>query len=204
MYVFHYTHSSNWKKISQLGSGLRAGSYALLTPIPQEWLDGPFPDYWKILKHRIGDILLEINVHPLDNSVFVQDYGHIAGYERNIILRNLSRPPDRYNHANGESAHRAYDKSMVYLCDYLSEKDKYDYALPEVLIRASVPFEHIRLCEKQPLLEEGLWPTKFGKEIYLRRIQRQVPELGFWVDKYKEEHSHQSVSREGRPFYYRR
>lgn len=202
MLIYHYTHRENWKGISQ--EGLHSGSYALLEPISQDWLKGPFPDYWEILKHRIGDILLKIDVHPLDESIFVQDYGHWAGYERNYILRNLSHPPERYNHTDGEIAYKQIEQSIINLNEYLAKRDEYNYVLPEVYISSAIPSEYVFLSAQQPLIEERLWPTKLGKKLCLWRLQKDVPELAPWIERYKEDHFSHGASQEGRPFYFRR
>lgn len=102
MIVFHYTHFDNWegvkngswesKNIPGLGANRRVGRadqeacnttavFALQEPLPDTWThNADFIDIWDFFKRQVGRILLEIDINPDRDPVYILDRGHIEGF----------------------------------------------------------------------------------------------------------------------------
>lgn len=89
--------------------------FALLEPIPHAWAENSnFKYSWSALKRHLGRLLLEVDVDPLNDHVFVIDRAHVEGY----IYRETLGIPKKYLHNTLESAERAYVESKIPLRDY--------------------------------------------------------------------------------------
>lgn len=198
MKVFHYSHIENWQDI-QRGSwrnqnkpGLRASRrvgqedreasntmviFALLEPLPDNWVRNQhFKGIWNYLRHNIGTLLLELDVDPEKDQVFLVDRGHVEG----ALYEDKEGLPQKYLHTSKRAGERAYMESKVPLKDYLERANELDYTLPEVIITGNLPLEKIRISEQQPLIEGDL--RRYSGEIrqmLIRDIQR-IPELSRW------------------------
>lgn len=214
--VYHYARMIDWQFVEDGTShadwkpGLMASRigqsyeeafntmavFALLEPLPQEWIfNKDFKNLWENFRCHTGELLLEIEIYPEVDKIFVADRGHMQGYfnyERDGI-------PKRYSYNTLQEAERAYMKSKIPLAQYLLKAKRLKYSLPEVIIlKELVPLERIKISKQQPRLEERL--KKFGKfHISYLRVIEASPELSDWYKKYreKEEKSMDSTSKTG-------
>ena len=203
--TYHYAHLEDWEDISggSYGSlckpGLEAGKrigridreaddttavFALLDPLPDSWVkNADFPNVWKILKHNMGGLLLEITTDPDTDDVFVADRGHIEG----VLSIDKAGIPEKYLHDSRENGERQYMLSKVPLRDCLLRQEELGFSLPEVIFHQDIPLERIRVSEQQPLLEERL--LLFG-DFPMRGLIAHIssiPELQPWFRRYQTE-----------------
>jgi hypothetical protein len=152
-------------------------TFGLLEPIPKDWTDNKtFPATWEILREGMGYVLLELEIDPEKDPVYIADRAHKEGYFR----RTEQKIPDEFRHKRRREAERAYMESKIPLKDYMERGLK--YSLPEVVIETDLPPERIKISTEQPLVEETLEEfPRLGKIELLRDIQL-VPELKDWAD----------------------
>ncbi len=203
MKVYHYSHFDYWRDIKRgswkskdkpgLGAHRRMGRedmeawktgavFALLEPLPDNWVKNKdFREIWDYLRNDMGTLLLELDVDPEKDKVFVVDRGHIEGF----LYDDKKGIPERYLHSTRKEGERAYMESKVSLKDYLSRAEEFGYSMPEIIISEDVPLERITISEQQPLLEEEL--KEYGGEYRRRRIRdiREIPELARWYKQYE-------------------
>jgi hypothetical protein len=204
MKVFHYASIEHWQGIVNgswksggepgLGASYRMGHqdeeaygtsavFALLEPLPASWIQNPyFMDIWRWLVGDIGDgVLLEIETDPNRDNVFVVDRAHVEG----VLYEDKTRIPERYSHPSILAAERAYMQSKVSLNDYLAGSQELQYSLPEVIFPQNVPFDRLKISDRQPLIEEGL--SRYGGDIHEKLIYQinRIPDLRVWYAKYE-------------------
>lgn len=202
MKMYHYARLGDWNKIKTrpTGSGelglvakrkigreyeealnTRAG-FALFEPVPKDWEESEFfEDIFSRLKRDVGELLLEIDVDPEDEDVFVIDRGYLEGY----LYDDKTKIPDRYREDNRKRAEKAYLESKVPLKRYLEEKDTLHFSLPEIIFHKTIPPERIRISDFQPGLMEMLEGTRgVTREAFVREII-EIPELSQWYEKYE-------------------
>jgi len=207
MKVFHYTHFKKWPDIkkgsyrSQNKPGLgacgrmgqeddeawRTGAIcALLEPLPDNWVNNEhFKLTWNYLEHDIGKLLLELDVNPEEDEVFVVDRGHVEG----VLHDDKKGIPEKYLHTSIATGERAYMETKIPLKEYLEQEKKLKYSLPEVVITEHFPLEKINISEHQPLLEKKLKDYDYDgnkklKEMLIKEIE-EIPELSSWYKKMK-------------------
>lgn len=147
--------------------------FGLLTPQPVEWTNNRhFDNIWNRLVDEIRPLLLEIDIKPTDR-VYVADRGHVEG----VLYEDAHNTPVVYRHSSREVGEKAFMASMVPLDEYLAQKDKLSYSLPEVLILNPIPKERIKVSREQPLLEEDLEGTSAQKREQIVRTISDTPFL---------------------------
>lgn len=208
MKVYHYTWLDKWEKIKEgswesghkpgLGAILRVGlkdmrawettaAFGFTDPIPQEWVENnqAFQNVWERLQADMGELLLEVEVDPEKDPVFVIDRGHFEGFKclNNQKAEGIS---PQYLHSDRAEAEGAYIATKIPLKDYLKRKDELKYALPEIIISENVPFDKISISENQPILEEKLIKYRgAGYETDLIKRIKRIPELSGWYERYR-------------------
>jgi hypothetical protein len=205
MKVYHYAKLDDWFDIKNgsytndhelgLSAKRRIGSqdleawktgavFALLEPLPDNWVKNKdFKGIWKYFLHDMGRLLLEIEVDPEKDEVFVVDRGHVEG----ALYKDKKNIPEQYLHASRQDGEHAYMESKISLQEYLKKANELNWSMPEVIFLKDVPLEKIRISEQQPLLEEEL---KKGSSPWEERMIRQIeniPELSPWYERYKRE-----------------
>lgn len=199
MKVFHYSHLKNWHGIQTgswkslnepgLGASSRMGHedmeawntgavFALLEPLPDNWVKNKhFEGIWDYFRHDMGPLLLEIDVDPEKDKVFVVDRGHVEGA---LYEEDKKGIPEKYLHRSTIDGERAYMESKIPLREYLEKATELLYSMPEVIITEHVPLEKIRISEQQPLIEDELRRESGEfRQMLIRDIQR-IPELSRW------------------------
>lgn len=200
MKVFHYSHLKNWQDIQRgswesrnepgLGASRRIGQedaeawgtgavFALLEPLPDDWVNNEhFKGIWDYFRHDMGTLLLELDVDPEKDKVFVIDRGHIEG----VLYENKEGIPQKYLHASKRDGERAYMESKMSLKEYLERAKELGYSMPEVIITENFPLERISISEQQPLIEDELkrYSGEF-RQMLIRDIQG-IPELFRWYE----------------------
>lgn len=127
--------------------------FALLDPMPNTWVHNPhFIQIWGHLKRHVGRLLLEIDIDPKKDPVFVVDRGHVEGH----LYKEKEGIPEKYLHGSLAEAEEAYMKSRITLRDYLNHSERLAYSLPEVIITEQVPLEKIKISKEQPFIDEDL------------------------------------------------
>ncbi|OGY85666.1 MAG: hypothetical protein A2233_05630 [Candidatus Kerfeldbacteria bacterium RIFOXYA2_FULL_38_24] len=199
MKVYHYSHLSNWQNIQRgswksdnkpgLGAYRRIGQddmeacntkavFALLEPLPDNWINNEhFKGVWDYFRYDIGTLLLEIEIDPEKDQIFMADRGHVEGV---LYYEDKEGIPEKYLHPSRREGERSYMESKIPLKDYLEKAKDLRYSMPEVIITEDVPLEKIRISEQQPLIEDEL--RKCGekfRQMLIRDIQ-SVPELSQW------------------------
>lgn len=201
MKVYHYSRLSDWQGIEE-GSyksdhvpGLAPTmplvalhpegstqfvSFGLLDPLPPEWISNPiYPHIWEKFRANVGLLLLELEADSKD--LFVVDWGHREG----VLTLNPDKVPLRYRHSSEKEAEDAYIASKIPIDEFLRNRDKLAYTLPEVIIFSHIPFDDIKVPEKQPMLEDYL--RRYGEGRLRRRILQNVsdiPPLEPWLHTY--------------------
>ena len=116
MKVYHYTHFKNWHHIQKgswesggepgLGASRRMGKedmdawktgavFTLLEPTPNNWVENEhFKGIWDYLKDEMGILLLELDINPEEDRVFVVDRGHVEG----VLYEDKEGIPKKYLH----------------------------------------------------------------------------------------------------------
>lgn len=221
--LYHYTHLNKWQSIKTgsyvsnhvpgLGNSLRVGTthpeavntaavFSLLEPTPQSWVNNSlFPDTWDRLQAYIGSLLLEVEVDPEEEGIYVLDRGHMEGYiykdEPNYkkrqpkFLRSLRRAFAKdtskflYDHKTEEAAEGAYIASKVPLNEYLKDPEKYHFSLPEVIITKNVTLDRIAVSVEQPKLDAELKSESVLYKVEILEQIRKVPELQSWLHDYE-------------------
>ncbi|MFA5413049.1 MAG: hypothetical protein WC348_00715 [Patescibacteria group bacterium] len=205
MKIYHYSHFDYWRDIKRgswkskekpgLGAHRRMGRedteaweagavFALLEPLPDNWVKNEhFEGVWDYLRNDMGTLLLELEVDPEKDKVFVVDRGHVEGF----LYDDKKGIPERYLHSTRREGERAYMESKIPLRDYLSRAKELGYSMPEVIVLEDVPLERIKVSERQPLIEEEL--REYRGEYRRRRIRdiREIPELARWYEQHESE-----------------
>ncbi len=208
MKVYHYISLKDWKNVkngswqsadkpglsmNRIGrvnkeASETAAIFALLDPMPNEWVDNKkYPDIWGYLKRDVGSLLLEINIKEDDLNIYVID----RGYMENFLYKEGANDDNE----GREIAENNYVKSKIRLSEYLKNKDKLKFILPEIIFTEKIPFEKISISKEQPLLEEEFMeniPKTATELIKLRErdkstIRREIPELSEWYTKFFKE-----------------
>jgi len=192
MKIYHYTNLDDWSEIKSgedygKDPGLiplrrigkhgetwkNSATFCLLEPEPEQWKNNEnFTDIWNKFKRNTGRLLLEIEVDENDETIKVVDWANIESA--------LNR---------GEDQKKAYDKywdSKVTLKEYLKNKNKLNFSLPEILITEHVPMEKISVSNEQPRIKEVLEEEGKYAERFIDNIKR-VPELATWLKNYQTE-----------------
>ena len=203
MKVFHYAKIEEWNRIRKgsfksndipgLGNCRRLNpypyegshigcSFSLFSPSPKEWVNNRlFPHVWNDLKNITGQLLVEVSTTGLRDNSFVVDWGHIQGW----VTENKRSLPRKYRHDDERKARKAYYESMIGVDEFLRNKSKLDYSLPEVVITEVIPFKNLEIPRKQPRLDEYLL-KHYG---YLREEIMMhaswIPELTDWVKEHE-------------------
>lgn len=168
--------------------------FGLLEPLPDNWVKNEhFKKTWGHLKHDMGTLLLELDVDPEKDKVFVVDRGHMEG----ALCEDKKGIPEKYLHFSRRDGERAYMESRVPLKEFLVKAKELGYSMPEVVILENVPSEKISISEQQPLIEDELkqYRGEF-RQGFIRDIQR-IPELSRWYEQ-KKEVQRSKESKEGR------
>lgn len=174
MKVYHYSRLDKWEDIENgswesknkpgLATNNRMGHadneayncravFALLDPLPSTWVYNPhFIQIWSHLKRHVGRLLLEIDIDPKKDPVFVIDRAHVEGH----LYKEKEGIPEKYLHGSLAEAEGAYMKSKIALGDYLNNTEGQAYSLPEVIITKQVPLKKIKISEEQPFIDEDL------------------------------------------------
>jgi hypothetical protein len=168
--------------------------FGLLEPMPESWINNPdFPDTWEILKQNLqaqgeGGLLIEINVDPEKDQVFVGERGHLEGF----LHKDKQGVPVELLRQNQAAAEEAFLGTKLPLAEYLvREQSGKGFSLPEVLIFNAIPPERITVSSQQPLLEESLARRRGeGREylIYLINKGSAKKELLPWKLAYESKH----------------
>ncbi len=174
--------------------------FALLEPTPSDWIENPhFPLTWKALKHNLGvlgysKLLLEIDINPKGDQVYVADRAHIEG----ALYEDKTGIPKKYLHESVKAGEETFMTSMVRLEEYLEHQSELAYSLPEVLILQHLPLERIRVSTKQPLIEEDLERLTSHEREYLINLITMgyaQKELAEWRERYEIQHGSLEISR---------
>lgn len=215
--VYHYSRIRDWRDIKRgsyhtddvpgLGSGRRlekiyhpawetSAAFALLAPEPDNWKRNPiFGDMLKVLEQDVGQLLLEIGLDEDDKGAFILDWGHMESFLRG---KNCPPTPPNYKHGTQEEAEKAYLESKVSLSDFLHDPKKYRLLVPEVAIMHNVPFDRIRICERQPIIERELAAKDHYAATVMRELEASEPEPREWLARYKQK---TELQREITPWY---
>lgn len=212
MKVYHYSHLRNWQDIQRgswksrnepgLGASRRMGQddmeawktgavFALLEPLPDNWVNNQhFKGIWDYFRHDMGTLLLELDIDPEKDQVFVVDRSHVEG----ALYENKDGIPAEYLHSSKREGERSYMESKIPLKDYLEKAKELGYSMPEVIITENVPLGKIRTSEQQQLIEDELkkYSGEF-RQMLIRDIQ-SIPELYRWY----EQREHERELREGK------
>lgn len=162
------------------------GIFALLQPVPKEWTNNPsFTNVWSLFKLHVGKLLLDIEINPQEEGIYVGDWGYKEA-KRNFF-KTVGQIPTKYN-IDSIAASLLYGSSFIPLNDFLKRKGELNYALPEVVMTKRIPLERVRISVSQPLLEERL-RSEFvdlkEKSALLAEI-KSFPELTTWLNSYLE------------------
>lgn len=223
MKIYHYDPLYFWDKIEQgsersggqpglsprpifkdhdLGSKLDA-VWAFLEPEPKEWKENTsFPHLWEDINSVVFGklaIVLEIDVNPDSDPVYVMDWGHYEGWRSR--KREAAQIPERYRHGDKQEAITAYMHSMVSMKEYLQNKDELNFSAPEVVYLGHVPLDRIMASETQPIIGEFLDNSRYSPESWQQSIERVARIPGMregWLKRYLEErHAEGEILREG-------
>lgn len=202
MKVYHYSAFDDWREITSsrgetqnpgLQASRRIGQedesalktralFALLNPLPEEWINNKyFEEIWGKLRRKVGILLLEIDVDFEKDEAFVLDRGHMEGF----LYESKASIPEKYLHPSRKAAERAYMESRVPVREYLTRKKELEYAIPEVIFLQNIPLRQVRVSNEQPFIEEELQraTNEYQRRLILR-IQ-EIPELVSWYENRK-------------------
>lgn len=212
MKVYHYRKLDRWKEekaklqlYPHLGLTTYANSvvhgqrviFGLIEPTPKKWVNSTdFPGVWSNLTFNTGRLLLELDVNPTQDGVFVLDQGHMRTVQNGAYL---DTSPLRYHHKSDDDAARAYINSRIPIEEYLNQRDELEYSLPEVVIWGNVVLGNVRESPSQPVLEELLEKLRQGQPAkdldrfssFARGVLddvRTIPELKPWYLEYITRH----------------
>jgi len=205
MKVYHYAPLDSWFLIKNgsKSEGLKPGLHAkgrvgqmdpeawkttaifcLDDPMPQKWVDNKqFGDVWGRLKSGVGKLLLEIEIDPEIDPVFVIEGAHNEGGKLLSHPEFRETAPASYLHEDITETESAYIKTKIPLRDYI--EGGVQYILPEIVITGDVSIDKISVSEMQPILEEKLREGEVVSARYEERIKR-ITELSTWYQHYKQ------------------
>lgn len=212
MKIYHYRKLERWpqekahlranahlglKTFASSKVGDRRATFGLLEPTPEKWVSSiDFPGVWSNLTFNTGELLLELNIDPRQDSAFVLDQGHMRTMDNGWYL---DTSPHRYHHETQDDALREYLGSALPIEEYISRQAELNYSLPEVVIKQDLALGKVQEATSQPVLEELLdmlrqhQPvedltrfSRFARGV-LRDI-RAIPELETWYVGYLAHH----------------
>lgn len=210
MKVWHYSQVLEWgsqKGVNsrERGIGLsprlnrRLGQraiFALFDPLPKKWIENPvFPQAWQLLLEHIGHLLLEIDVDPQRDRVFVTDAGYYVAADYTL---NREIAPKKYQRWYPELI-GSYQSSMVPLATYQQRRTRLSYALPEVVFLEDLPLERVHVSQEQPLINWILQLRREGRVTFEDQFIEafgRIPELREAYESYGYQ-AQESVTRGG-------